>query len=140
MNKIVKTSLLGVALVIGLTFAYLLYKQKNFTAPPPTPPVVVITNDFYATTTDELVVQFDVVNPGYLPDMNIGIRYDGISHATTTPRSDTYAEVKLPPIKREGGGYEFRLPFKDYDTIYYRIQISPFQGDFIWTDEQSISK
>lgn len=140
MKRIVKTSLLSVALVVGLTFTYLLYKQKNFIAPPILPPFVVIQDDFYTTSTDELVVVFNIVNPSYLPDMNIGIRYDGVSHATTTPSSDTYEGVKLPPTKNSLGDYEFRVPFRDNDSIYYRIQVAPFQGEFIWSEERSVSK
>jgi len=140
MRKVVKISFLGGALIIGLVFSYLLYKQKNFTAEKLPPPFIAIKEDFYATTTNELVVAFDVLNPGYLPNMNIGIRYDDISHATSTPSSETYEGVKLPPAEQADGGYEFRVPFDNSEVIYYRIQVAPFQGEFIWSDERSVSK
>lgn len=128
-----------IVLVVGLAgyWFFLRVDKGDGVKPeePKLPPEIIITSASLATSTNELTVAWNIINRDIIK-YNTGLRYDFISHATTTPNSETYPQIKFPPEINSSGDFEVRVDMEDKEEIFYRIQVA-FDNEFLWSDEQT---
>lgn len=98
------------------------------------PPSLSNISATYATTTKEVIISWEVENLKASP-LNTGVRYDTVSHGTTTATSESYPLVEFS--KKTENGFEVRIPITDEEELFYRIQLS-HDNEFLWSDEGNI--
>jgi hypothetical protein len=127
------------AAIVMIIFGYLMYVKNNPNVSL-IPPEIQVKDAFYASSTNEMVIIWSIENIQYFPINNTGIRYDSVSHATTTPTSLTYEKVKLPPELNSDGNFEIRIDFEDAEELFFRVQAKLDTEGFLWSNEQSVKK
>ena len=88
----------------------------------------------YTTSSNEVVINWQIENVD-VSELNTGVRYDTISHGTTTAISESYPFVQFP--KKTDSGFEARILITDEEEVFYRIQLS-YNNEFLWSDEGTI--
>ena len=85
----------------------------------------------YVTSSKEVVIGWQVENVE-ISESNTGVRYDYVSHNTTTVTSESYPLVGFP--KKHDERFEARIPVTNEEELFYRIQLS-HNNEFLWSDE-----
>jgi hypothetical protein len=122
--------LLIIAVWIGIGLLPSDKVEEEMVLPPKLSPI----SAEYVTSTDEVIIRWDIENVDIHP-LNTGVRYDVISHGTTTATSETYPQFLFST--KIDNGFEARIDVSELEKFYYRIQVAD-NNEFLWSDEAQV--